>query len=347
MTQKTIALLQKLWGRIQLRPIFYPIILLALLLGAIFIYLGSVGLLLKLLAKRPLLYFGVYLAFIIALLFSHYVYSKTKTKSISNATFNHFLRDVSTTIKTVIVLFLSFFLTAYTATKIISVYFNKYDSQYHMSGSGNIFNLYPPGPYSLPSKELKNEITKEETAKKEITPAETLVEKQIPKWADNIKLKEKVTITDGSSRRDIVLSIPRLYLSQEYPSSQGHSYTQSINLSSGSPAVITLRKDEQPMWFGVGNLGITNVGNPTLFLNFDGTFDIRAKERESLGWMTMDPNKQFNTKINMVIQPGSGVKLYSLFVKFPKAGEYHGRYTIASDNDIPIEGTFIINVVNE
>jgi len=343
MTQQTIELLKKLWEFIRRRPVFCLIIAVALLFGIIFIFLGSAGFLLKLLARRPLFYLGIYFAFIIGALFSYYLYSRTKTKTISNATFNHFLRDVSSTIKTVIVLLLSFSLTAYTATKIISVYFNRYDSQYHMGGSGNTFNMYPPGSYSIGPEVPKGEIIKKEPAKNEVAPSEKISE-QIPASGENIQNKE-IAARDHM-KKEVVLTLPSVYLSQEYPSSQEYSYTQSINLTSGSPAVMTLRDDEQPMWFGIGNLGLSNIGNPTLFLSFDGTFGIRAEERKSLGWMTMDPNKQFNTKINMMIQPGSGVKLYPLFVKFPKAGKYVGKYTIATDDNLPVVGAFIINVVD-
>lgn len=327
MEQKLRELLKKLWKFILYRPIFCFAMAIAFLLGIIFISLGSIGLLVKLLAKRPLFYLGIYFVLIIGALSSYYLYSKTRTKTISNATFNHFLRDVSSMIKTVIVLSLSFWLTTSTVSKIISVYFNRYDSRYQMGGSGNIFNMYPGLYPTVP------EVPKSETAKKEPVKNEAAS-------------TEKIISPPDHTKKKTILTIPNIYLSQEYPSSQEYSYTQSINLTSGILAVMTLEKEEQPMWFGVGNSGLSNIGNPTLFLSFDGTFDIRVKSNKSLGWMTTDPNKQFNTKINMTIQPGSGVRLYPLFVKFPRAGKYQGKYTIAIDNNLPVSGSFVINVVD-
>lgn len=135
-----------------------------------------------------------------------------------------------------------------------------------------------------------------------------------------------------------------LMLSQEYPTSQGYSYRQSIDLRS-KPAVMTIQEGEQPFWLGIGNLGNWNVSKPTLYLNFDGKVQIRVNKNKSRPWLEGDPNHSYSLKYNGQLQPGSDIRFNPLFVRFEKDDTYTVSYTITTDNEKPLSGTFEIKVV--
>ncbi|MFA5164302.1 MAG: toll/interleukin-1 receptor domain-containing protein [Candidatus Omnitrophota bacterium] len=139
-------------------------------------------------------------------------------------------------------------------------------------------------------------------------------------------------------------SIPKVHISQEYPSSQGYSYNQYIDLTAGDPAVMTLLSEDQPMWLGMINVDTFNIKNPILFLNFDGNVNVDVKRPESDRWAEMDPGKQYNIRINDEIQPGNRAKLPPFYVRFQKAGIYHVLYAISTDDSFPRRGSFDIKV---
>jgi len=135
-----------------------------------------------------------------------------------------------------------------------------------------------------------------------------------------------------------------LFLSQEYPASQGYTYRQSIDLRS-KPVVMTFQADEQPLWLAIGNVGNINASNPTLYLDFGGKVKVRADKNKSRPWLEGDPNHTYSAKYNAQIQPGSGIRLNPLFVRFEKDNTYTVSYTITTDNENHLSGTFEIKVV--
>ncbi len=178
----------------------------------------------------------------------------------------------------------------------------------------------------------------------------------IKKTIDGLALKEGVVlerftaitsqpIETALKRRE---NSPDIIISQEYPSSQGFSYQKSINLNVHY-AVMTYQNDWQPFWLGMMNVGtrIQNLENPGLFLNFNGKFQVKVDEKASIGWVEMDPNFSYYLKTIGAVQPGSGVRLNPLFVKFPAEGAYSISYSITSDNKLPISGQFDVKVVKQ
>jgi len=135
-----------------------------------------------------------------------------------------------------------------------------------------------------------------------------------------------------------------LFLSQENPASQGYTYRQSIDLRS-KPVVMTFQAGEQPFWLAIGNAGNINASNPTLYLDFDGKVKVRADKNKSRPWLEGDPNHTYSAKYNTQIQPGSGIRLNPLFVRFEKDNTYTVSYTITTDNEKHLSGTFEIKVV--
>lgn len=279
--------------------------------------------------------------------------SSNKSKyRITNATFNQIIKNISDAvavffkdlfgvIKNAILLVLSFYLATNTATQIIGVYFNNVKSNNTIRGSNNVINSFTgimPAPDAFYSVRNDTNLTAEKakvsTEKETSSSSEAIAEKPLLKEVEKVITKE-VTIA----------KIPNLYLSQEYPSFPGYDNAQSINLSGGFPAVIKMAETEQKLYFGIGNIDAVNINNPTLFLQFDGDFDVTAKPNESLGWLLLYPNKQFAIKINVDLQPGSGLRLPALFARFPRPGRYHAKYSITTDNNLPKTGNFVINVV--
>lgn len=178
----------------------------------------------------------------------------------------------------------------------------------------------------------------------------------IKKTIDGLALKEGVVL----ERFKVILSQPietaldireykpDIVISQEYPNSQGFTYQKSINLNAHY-AVMTYQNDGQPFWLGIMNVSpkIQNLENPGLFLNFNGKIEVRVDEKASIGWAEMDPNFSYYLKTIGSVQPGSGVRLNPLFVKFPSEGIYSISYSITSDNKLPIPGQFDIRVVKQ
>lgn len=240
---------------------------------------------------------------------------------ITNATFNQLVKDASSIIKGVVLLGFSLYVGSWAVSNVIAVYLDNTKIQSQVSGTGNTVNIIRAIPvsgafttetYSHSKEKIKNGAVNEEK---------------------------------DTNKKEIVAKVPNLYVSQEYPSSQNYQYTESIALSNSQPAVMTLRDGGQAMWFGLGNVDLANVANPTLFLNFDGDFEIKTKDEESAGWLMLDPDRQFVMKIKGEVQPGSGLRLNPLFVKFPKPGVYKAQYSITTDNNLPKSGTFTIKVV--
>lgn len=311
------------------KPCLFIMIITSVIFGLAFICMGSIRLLFRFIAQRPLFNFSIYIIILIVVSCLYSIYAKAKNKEISNEAFNQITKDLSHVIKNVLLVWISAYMATYMATKVITVYFSNTRIQY-----GGVLNTYYIGQTPIPEEVKYPESTKGKTGKvSEIVTTEPEHPEKETTGKQKIIIKEAVSV-----------KVPNIRLSQEYPSSQNYQYTQSIDLSSHKPAVMTLSKDEQPMWFGIGNVGLFNISNPMLFLKFDGTFNIMTKPNESLGWSTMDPNREFNIKINSDLQPGSAFRLNPLFVKFPRAGEYRGSYTITSDNNLPVTGTFVINV---
>jgi|SRR3989338_3900924 len=135
-----------------------------------------------------------------------------------------------------------------------------------------------------------------------------------------------------------------IYLTQEYPSSQGYSYQQSINLKA-MPAVMNWQENEQAFWLGIANMIINkNYRNPTLFLDFKGKVNVRADSKGSAGWIETDPNFTYFIKLNGDLQPLVTYRLNPLFVKFANEGNYPVHFGIRGDNELPVDGDFIIRV---
>jgi len=316
------------------KPFLAIAIFIIAIVGLIFLFLGSAGLFLKSIAKRPLFYFGVYIITVMTIPFVYSIYLKTKSKKISGTTFNQIIKDISHTLKTVIVLVFSVYMATYAATQAITVYFSNYNARFNISGTGHTFN-FPSGPYGI--QDGAEKIVKSQEGKGE---TETVQKKEF------LVVKEKGRVMREQIDTIVRMpTIPAIFLSQEYPSSQEYKYTQSIKLAEGTPAVMDLKDDYQSMWFGIRNIGLSNVGNPTLFLKFTGDFDIKTQPNVSLGWSTMEPNRQFNIRIGANLQPGSGFRLNPLSVRFKEAGTFTGEYTITSDNNLPKSGIFTIKVV--
>lgn len=230
--------------------------------------------------------------------------------------------------KNAILIIISIWIGSWGISNVVNVYFNNVRQQMRIGGVGHTINIVG----SIPAGDLshaKIPLEKEEDGKKEV-----------------VKKEEKAK--DGQStikREEIVAKIPNLYISQEYPCSQKRTYRESINLSNGDHAVMTWKDKDQAMWFGIRNIDLFNVSNPTLFLSFNGDYNVSIRDDEAPGWLMMDPNRDFSMKIRGEVQPGSGLRLNPLFVKFPKPGIYHARYSIATDNNLPKSGTFTIKVV--
>ena len=112
---------------------------------------------------------------------------------------------------------------------------------------------------------------------------------------------------------------------------------------------MTYQDDWQPFWFGIMNISkkIQNLENPGLFLNFNGKMQVKVDGKASTGWVEMDPNFSYYLKTIGSVQPGSGVRLNPLFVKFPAEGTYSISYSITSDNKLPISGQFDVRVVKQ
>lgn len=135
-----------------------------------------------------------------------------------------------------------------------------------------------------------------------------------------------------------------IYLIQEYPSSQGYNYLQSINLKD-KPAVMTWQENEQSFWVGIANMMLNkNYKNPTVFLTFKGKVDVRVDPKGSVGWVEMEPNSQYFIKLNGDLQPLVTYRLNPLFVKFANEGDYSVHFGIRGDNELPVDGDFIIKV---
>ena len=135
-----------------------------------------------------------------------------------------------------------------------------------------------------------------------------------------------------------------IYLTQEYPSSQGYTYLQSINLKD-NPAVMTWQENEQPFWVGIANMLVNrNYRNPTLFLTFKDKVDVRVDPKDSRGWVEMEPDSQYYIKLNGDLQPLVTYRLNPLFVTFPGEGDYNASFGIRGDSELPIDGEFSIKV---
>ena len=135
-----------------------------------------------------------------------------------------------------------------------------------------------------------------------------------------------------------------VYLTQEYPSSQGYSYLQNINLKD-KPAVMTWQENEQAFWVGIANMMVNrNYKNPTLFLNFKDKIDVRTDPKDSTGWVEMEPDSQYYIKLNGDLQPLVTYRLNPLFVKFPEKGDCNASFGIRGDSELPIDGEFLIKV---
>ncbi len=135
-----------------------------------------------------------------------------------------------------------------------------------------------------------------------------------------------------------------IYLTQEYPSSQDYNYLQSINLKDKS-AVVTWQENEQPFWVGIANMMLNrNYKNPTLFLTFKDKVEVRVDPKGSVGWVEMEPDSQYFIKLNGDLQPLITYRLNPLFVKFANEGDYSVHFGIRGDNELPVDGDFIIKV---
>lgn len=132
-------------------------------------------------------------------------------------------------------------------------------------------------------------------------------------------------------------------ITQEYPSSQGYTYRQSIDLRS-NPAVMTWQDSEQPFWLGIQNEDGTNFSNPTLFLEFKGKVEVNVDTRESRGWVEVDPNISYMYSAKGDLQPGVLTRVKPLYIKFPDEGIYEVQGAVAGDNTRPITLNFKIRV---
>ncbi len=152
-------------------------------------------------------------------------------------------------------------------------------------------------------------------------------------------------VTKITEKQAIEINLP-VVPTQEYPSSQGYSYQQSINLVM-KPAVIPFKEKEQPFWFGLSNIRQTNYRNPTLFLNFHGKVNVRVDPIDSGGWVETDPNFSYFIKLEGDMQPLVTYRLNPLFIKFPKEGDYKVSFGIRGDNEPPIDSEFLIKARTE
>jgi len=132
-------------------------------------------------------------------------------------------------------------------------------------------------------------------------------------------------------------------LTQEYPSSQGYIYRQSIDLRSNN-AVMTWQDSEQPFWLGIYNAGGTNFSNPTLFLEFKGKVKVKVDSSTSKGWAEIDPNVSYVHSAKGELQPRVLTILNPLYIKFPDEGIYEVECAVAGDNTTPITLDFKIKV---
>lgn len=135
-----------------------------------------------------------------------------------------------------------------------------------------------------------------------------------------------------------------VFVSQEYPNSQGYTYRQSIDLRS-DPAVMTWQNSKQPFWLGIGNVGKNNFLNPTLFLDFEREkVEIKLESSESRGWREIGPNVSYVHSAKGVLQPGVLTRLNPLYIKFPDEGTYRVKCTVTGDNTKPMPLNFNIKV---
>lgn len=135
-----------------------------------------------------------------------------------------------------------------------------------------------------------------------------------------------------------------IYLTQEYPGTQGYNYRQSIDLRN-KPAVMRYQEKEQKFYVGIANIRVNkNYKNPTLFLNFGGKVNVRVDPKISAGWVEMDPNFSYNIALNGDLKPLVTYRLNSLLVKFPEEGDYPVHFGIRGDNELPVNGDFLIKV---
>jgi len=175
----------------------------------------------------------------------------------------------------------------------------------------------------------------------------------IKRSIDGLALKDGVILQNTISTKqqvgissNIIGYRPSIIVSQEYPSSQGFGYQQSIDLNAHS-AVMTYQDSWQPFWLGISNAGtrVKNIQNPILFLNFKGKIKVKVDENSSQGWVETDPSYTYFLKTRNLIQPKSGIRLNPLFVEFPEEGTYSISYSVTADNELPISGEFDIKVV--
>lgn len=138
--------------------------------------------------------------------------------------------------------------------------------------------------------------------------------------------------------------VPSVYLTQEYPNSQGYTYKQSMDLRS-KPAVMTWEEGEQAFWLGIANIREKeNYKNLTLFLKFKDKVEVRVDEEASIGWVEMDPNFDYYINLKSDLQPLVTYRLNPLFVKFPEKGDYYVEYGVRGDNEPATKGAFLIKV---
>lgn len=160
------------------------------------------------------------------------------------------------------------------------------------------------------------------------------------------KLNVKKTVKSQAEKAGFVFENTKspVVLTQEYPEVAGRSYRDSLNLSSNNPALMNWRENEQPFWLGIqSQRKDKKYNNPTLFLDFKGKADVRVDQKESAGWVEMDPDFTYFIK-GVNIQPMTGIRLNPLFIKFPEEGIYFVQYTIAGDDEIPTRGVFHVEV---
>jgi hypothetical protein len=177
---------------------------------------------------------------------------------------------------------------------------------------------------------------------------------EIKKSIDGLALRDGVILEPAAKISKQAIGLPlatkeyrsNIIVSQEYPSSQGLNYQESVNLNKHT-AVMTYKNDWQPFWLGINNVNAKtkNLENPILFLNFHGKIQVKIDDNSSKGWVEMDPNFTYFLKTQGSIQPGSGFRLNPLLVKFSEEGIYSVSYSITSDNELPTSGEFLIKVV--
>lgn len=166
----------------------------------------------------------------------------------------------------------------------------------------------------------------------------------VQKYGLEIDHKETVKLRAAKAGVALKEIAPMVYLTQEYPASQGYNYRQNIDLRS-NPAVMTWQEDEQPFWVGLANIREKeNYKNPTLFLKFKDKVEVRVDDKESLGWIEMDPNIDYYLNLKGDLKSLVTYRLNPLFVKFPKEGDYYVEYGIRGDNEPPKGGAFYVKV---